>query len=599
MKSNLKILLFLLILTQSTILGAAESITHDGLRFSMVPDIDNRSFFGYCYIRVIVANSSPRARQIRFFMRADYARDLQQVSRSFTIQPQETREESLLFPKSDFSTPGLQVEVDGYSLEQTLWQYYRSYRDYYGKTQALVDSKISKNEFDLTFGATGAYGAKGLELNHFDGSLAQLFHNWLGFSQFNILVFRSETIDKMPAPVKQAIFDYIRAGGVLMVIGQTLMPADFTRVSDDDAATFFDGGFGRVLLLKNDILKLPEQTEERPEAPDNSIESLAPGKHSAHRPSVIGGTITPEIEICSLFSDTSIKMRSPFPFEASELETLSARWLMVVIYLFALLIGPVNVFVLYRMGRRILVFLTVPVASLICCGFIYSYYLVFESSTLLVKRQTLTLLDERESRAVSLCNYGIFSARSRPEGLHFSMQTEVYHMSRDDYRSNDAGKYIVLDEDQHLADGWIKPKIPRYLHLRSVETRRERVTLSMRDGRLQLMNGLGADIDKLFIKTRAGKIYSLKNLAAGNTAELKPEPSMQSTEIISSPATIFNEHWFGKISDLTALPEEYLRPGTYVASLKQSPFLRQAIESEAVVSEEAAIIGILREEPGS
>ena len=532
-------------------------------------------------------------------MRADYSRDLEQVSRSFTVQPQETRLESLTFPKSDFSTPGLQVEVDGYSLEKILWQYYRSYRDYYGKNQALVDAKISKNEFNLTFGASGVYSKQGLELNQFDGSLAQLFDTWLGYSQFNILVFRSDTIEKMPAPVKMAIFDYIRAGGVLMSIGQTAMPADFTRVSDDEVATFYEGGFGRVLLLKNDILKLPEQPEARPVVPEDSLESLAPGDHSAHRPAVVGGRATPEIEVCSLFSDTSIKMRSPIPFKDSELETLSARWLMLVIYLFALLIGPVNVFVLYRMGRRILVFLTVPVASLICCGFIYSYYLVFESSTLLVKRQTLTLLDERDSRAITLGNYAVFSARSRPEGLHFSMQTEVYHLARDDYRSTDAGKFINLDEDQHFADGWIKPKIPRYLHLRSIETRRERVTLSTRDGRLHLMNGLGADIDKLFLMTRSGQIYSLRNLAAGNTAELIAEPSLHPAATISSPATIFKEHWFGKMSDLTVFPENYLRPGTYIVSLKQSPFFHQAIESEAVVSDQATIIGILREEPGS
>ncbi len=575
---------------------SAQTVSYDGLRFLSLPDLENRQFFGYNFVRVMVTNKSDRVRQIRLYMRTDYSRDLEEVTRSFSIQPGEAKTETLLFPAAEFSSSGVNIEVDGARLQDMLSKYLRTYRNYYAKRQVLVDAKISRTDFDASFGGSGRFSHINLELNQFDGSVSQLYRNWLGYSQFNLLIFYSASITEMPEPVRMAIFDYVRAGGVLLVIGKVELPRDFFMTGDDALWSSFEGCFGRVVVMKGNLLEPPPA----PEIQETALNVLAPGINSAHNVNSFKTGQTPDIKVFDLFANNSIKNDSPLQFKDAEIETVSARWLMLVIYLFAFIIGPVNVFVLHKMGRRILVFLTVPVFSLACCAFIYAYYLVFESSTLLIKKQTLTLLDERENRAVVLGNYSVYSARSRPEGLRFDMQTEVYQMSRDDYRSTDAGKYLTLDEDQHLKDGWIKPKVPRYLHLRSIQTRRERVTLSLNNGRLQLMNGLGADIVKLHLKTSAGKIYTLENLGAGSTAELRDIGPVSSRRVTVSPAEIFSEHWFRQTSDIgKSFQMDYLRPGTYVASLRNSPFIRQSLEDEANVTDEACIIGILKEEPGS
>lgn len=590
-----RILVIFFLVTLSSVL-TAQTVSYDGLKFLSLPDLENRQFFGYNFVRVMVTNSSDRVRQVRLFMRSDYSRDLEEVSRMFSIQPKETKIETLMFPSADFSSPGVNIEVDGARLQDMLAKYFRAYRNYYAKSQVLVDAKISRTDFDASFGGSGHYSNKNLELNQFDGSLSQLYRNWLGYSQFNLLIFYTATLTEMPDQVRMAIYDYIRAGGVLLVIGKVGLPGDFVLTGDDVLWSSYEGGFGRVVVMKGNLFEAQPAAEIQ-EAVNNN---LAPAKNSSHHPYLFKTGQAPDIKVFDLFSNNSIKHDSSLQFKDAEIETVSARWLMLLIYLFAFIIGPVNVFILHKIGRRILVFLTVPVASLVCCIFIYAYYLAFESSTLLIKKQTLTLLDERDNRAVVLGNYSVYSARSRPEGLRFDMQTEVYPLNRDDYRSSDAGKYVALDEDQHLKEGWIKPKVPRYLHLRSIQTRRERLTLSLNNGRLQLMNGLGTEIIKLHLKTSSGKIYTLENLGAGSTAELREVSPVSSVKTPTSPADIFSEHWFRLTEDIGKNYQmDYLKPGTYVASLRESPFIRQSLESEAKVTDEACIIGILKEEPGS
>lgn len=578
-------------------LSAVESVSYDGLRFTLLPDLSNRNFFGYNFIRVLVNNKSERQRQINFSMRADYSRDLELVGRSFAIQGGETREEALVFPMADFSSPGLEIEVDGYRLTENLLQYFRIYRNYYGKVQALVDSKIARNSFDSVFGPSGPYGRLNLEMNQFDGSVSQLYRNWLGYSQYSLLIYHAATIEEMSDPVRAAVFDYIRAGGSLLIIGKVRLPADFVRISESGEMATSAGGFGRVAMVSGAFFPTEakntdqgetenQSSDQQPESIDDSLSSLGPPPAPAL-----------DIRTSNLFSNTTLKHVSPLVFKDEEISTLSARWLMLVIYLFAFIIGPVNVYVLYRMGRRIMVFLTVPIASIACCGFIYFYYLVFESSTLLIKRQTMTLLDERENRAITLGNYSVFSARSRPEGLHFDMQTEVYNFNRDDYRSTDGGKHLVLDEDQHLAAGWIKPRVPRYLHLRSIQTRRERLTLSYHDGRLQVMNGLGGDIVKISLMTSAGRIYTGADLAAGQTASLDQAGSNAQPQTGPVAADMIDNLWYRRMGDIEDYFDDLLRPGTYIATVRNSPFLRQQLEAEAQVEEKTVIIGILREEP--
>lgn len=565
-------ILFVVLVIMLSASGAqAQTIDYDGVRITAMPDLAPKSFFGYAFCRVIITNSSNRERDVRLTMRAQHSRALEEVSRGFRIAGGEVREEALMIPIMDFYSAGMRVELDGMQLrEQSLHRDFRCYRGYYNRKQILVDSRVSRTDFEAAFSGSGAGNSLNVEMNQFEGSLSQLYQNWLGYSQFHMLVFYAGSINEMPEMVRQAVFDYVRAGGSLLTIGSVELPQDFTALAQSGQDKSFDlrvyeGGFGRVI-----------------ESGPNLIREMAD----------TSGRVFPNY-LSDIFSDYEFRGDSPLKFAADETETLSTRWLMVIVYIFAFLIGPVNVFVLHRLGRKILVFLTVPAASAVCCLFIYGYYLAFESSTLRVKRHSLTLLDERYNRAITLANYSLFSSSSRPEGLRFDTQTEVYAYGSDYGRNVDSGRFILLDEDQNLATGWIKPKVPRSLHLRALQTRRERIELSWQDNYLQLLNGLGSDIDKITLVTADGTVYTGSNISAGNKAVLIATGRTVGFHR-RSLADLFHGPWFKVMPDLIKSPERFLTPGSYIAQIKTSPFLVQAIDSSAEKTEQSIVLGMLK-----
>lgn len=548
----------------------AQTIDHDGLRITAMPDLAPKNYFGYAICRVLMTNSSNREREVRLFMRAQYSRDLEEISRRFKLTAGEVREESLLIPIAEFYASSMRIEIDGMLLkEQSLHRDFRSYRNYYNRKQALVDSRISRTEFDAAFAGTGAGNSLNLEMNQFEGSLAQLYQTWLGYSQFNVLIFYANSISEMPEAVRRAVFDYVRAGGTLLTIGAVKLPEDFvarnqSKVDQSLDLQLYEAGFGSVVVAGDDLLKLMSDGSGR-NMPDY---------------------------LSNLFANYEFRGDSLLRFAYDETDTLSTRWLMVIVYIFAFLIGPVNVFVLHRLGRKILVFLTVPVASVLCCLFIYGYYLVFESATFRVKKQAITLLDERFNRAVTLANYALFSSSSRPDGLRFDNETEVFTYGGSDGRTVDGGKFISLDEGQHYSTGWIKPKVPRYMHLRSLQTRRERISLTNQDGNLQILNGLGADIEYIVLMTQDKRRFYGRNIIAGKQSTLE---AFNNTSLPSYRSLVeFFPSWFKELRNVQNAPEQYLQPGGYVAKIKSSPFIAQEIDKQADKSEDAYVIGILK-----
>ena len=62
--------------------------------------------------------------------------------------------------------------------------------------------------------------------------------------------------------------------------------------------------------------------------------------------------------------------------------------------------------------------------------------------------------------------------------------------------------------------------MPAYFHLRKSETRRERIQVINENGKLQIVNGLGAPIKSLWFADADMKVYQADNVAAGEKAGL-------------------------------------------------------------------------------
>lgn len=569
-----KIVLTLSILFCAAAAINAKTVTYDnmGVKITAVPVFSGKIINGYSFYSIIATNNSGEEREIRLTMRTTYSSELEQISRKFKLSNGETRVESLFFPMMSFSSDGMKVEVDGVPIRDKVFPYVSIYPDYYRKKQALVDNRLARSEFESVFGSSRS-GPYDLEMCQFEGGVDQLDSRWLFYSRFDALVFYADSLAKMSNEIRAGIFDYIRAGGRMLVLGDFQPPEDFKpgRLNNIAGVSSFKGftsGFGKLICVAADTLTTVATASGNP-FPDLVDEPLG-----------------------------RVSGRSTFPlrFHDTELANVSVQWLMIVIYAFAFLIGPVNVYVLHKIGRKIWVFWTVPLASAVCCFFIFTYYWIFESSQLLVKKQALTFLDERSNRAITLANMAVFSSSSRSEGFKFSFDTEVRPTFERSYRSNDGGKIINLDDDQRFAEGWIRPKVPRYLHMRSVQRRRERLTVEGSGSDLQVLNGLGADIKVVYVMMPDGKAYECNNLKSGSRGPLNlamrfhgSKKHVGSKEMVE----VFSREWYDEYRGLYQNPERVLQPGMYIAQLDGTPFMEKQTFENAGSQEDSVVVGIM------
>jgi hypothetical protein len=282
--------------------------------------------------------------------------------------------------------------------------------------------------------------------------------------------------------------------------------------------------------------------------------------------------------------------------------SIPVRGLFVLMILFVLVIGPVNLYVLGRKKRKIWLLWTVPAISFVTCIFVFGYMIVVEGWSGHARTEGVTILDEVSHRATTIGWAGYYSPLTPGDGLHFDSITELTPQLFEEHeyyrRQSSSTRTLDWTNDQHLASGWVSARIPAHFALRKSETRRERVTVRRgKGGSLTMVNALGADIERFWLADKAGKIYTAANIPAGGEALLAhQEDSARAGGSVETLRTLLGTEWVEHYKRVTDRPAEYLRPGCYLAALESSPFIEDALKGSHRQGR-AAIYGIMRE-PG-
>ncbi|MBP5468660.1 MAG: hypothetical protein J6Z11_05395, partial [Candidatus Riflebacteria bacterium] len=284
----------------------------------------------------------------------------------------------------------------------------------------------------------------------------------------------------------------------------------------------------------------------------------------------------------------------------------SPLFLAVLVLIFALLLGPINLFVLHKYNMKLLVFLTVPVISMICCSILFLYFLLFEYGRLDYFRQSFTILDENSNTSYTLGGGILVAGRNLNNELVFPLSSVVYpsSMSWRDKALNISNKYIKLDKAQNFTYNWIKAKSPFSFTVTSIKQDRSRLEIKKSGNELELLNGLGANIGLVYILSDDGKtLYLAKNIRAGanGKAELyKNLDYKRKTTDISYPQ-LFSKYNDEKQVDgvLSDYALRTLKNGEYIAWLTKDPFLKQGLEYKANVHELGCFVHGISEFGGS
>jgi hypothetical protein len=554
---------------------------------------------GYVEYRVRVKNLSTKDHTVilRYPATPSYDRTAgAAVSRTVLVTGGQESSVSLFEPPSGSGETLMEVRVDGEEEPRKIpvenlrrWRYGSSYGEELlpavllsrGVPQDFRErgsgSKEAVEEIPPTSGTGGRTSSPDrVTFLRSDVSVSRWSPNWLGYSCYDAILLTQREAEEMPGPAQTAIRRYVECGGVLWVHGRSV-PAAFSRGGIADGQGGFHVGFGRVQASSTDREPSWEETYRR--LVHNPLEVYRPSQ----RPSQLYDLLVGET-------------------------TVPVRGLFLLVLLFAVTIGPVNIWLLSRYRRRIWLWWNVPAISLLTCMAVFCYSMFSEGWRARGKTATLTVLDERDHRATTIGYVSYYCPLTPSGGLHFGTDTEVTLLSREDpyrygrYPRPDVGlSFVDWTSDQHLTSGWVSSRVPAYFQIRKNEDRRERLTVEKTaEGSLKVVNALGADIRRLRVADAAGQAFEGQDIPAGAERTLTRVPRGESAVMNRDAlrAAFNGSEWLGQFEhyrDARRLGS-LLAPGGYVAILDKSPFVESPLPGASCQDTVAIVFGISKAE---
>lgn len=193
---------------------------------------------------------------------------------------------------------------------------------------------------------------------------------------------------------------------------------------------------------------------------------------------------------------------------------------LVLISLFAIGIGPINFFLLWRKQRLARLIVTIPVLAISTCLLLFLYVVVAQGFGTKGRLRSVTWIDSSTNSATSFSRLSLFSGLTLARGMHFSNRTAVYPLLP--YGESFNNGTVDWTNGQHLSDGWFNSRTRTQFV--TVETRDNRHRLEVRptENGLEVTNGFDVDFRFLVITDARGRAYFGKDLGAGSARQLRP-----------------------------------------------------------------------------
>jgi hypothetical protein len=534
---------------------------------------------GYVEYRVRLKNFSDKERTVHLTFPAETRNDRTSgtvSTRTVAVTAGQESFVSLFEPPTSTGESTMQVNVDGVKdgrvipvgSMRTSPQYGYGYGNPTNNVPAVLLSRGVPQDFREQGvtpqpSASGSYSGNAappdaLVMLRSDVAVAQWSPNWLGYSCYDAILVTAQEAVQMPEQVQAAIRRYVECGGMLLVHG-TSLPAVFTQGGASDGQGGYYVGLGRVAATSTRGEPTWKDTYRR-------LVSRPPETyHPVQRPGQLREL---------LVGETAVPVRGLF----------------FLLLVFAVGIGPVNIWLLSRYRRRIWLWWNVPAISVATCLAVFGYSMFSEGWSSRGRTATLTVLDERCHRATTIGYISYYCPLTPSRGLHFGADTEVTTLPRNDPRYNynpyrrggeELGpSFVDWSADQHLTSGWISARVPAYFQIRKNEDRRERLSVeTTADGHVKVVNALGADIRLLRVADATGHMFEGRNIPAGaeytltsvhGSAMLKPD-TLRSTFAITE--------WLGQLDSWQKSDrlDQLVAPGGYAAVLVRSPFIESPL----------------------
>jgi hypothetical protein len=278
----------------------------------------------------------------------------------------------------------------------------------------------------------------------------------------------------------------------------------------------------------------------------------------------------------------------------SESRGVPIRAITVLILVFAVLIGPVNVYVLSWKNRRIWLLWTVPAISLLASGLVLGTNFTQEGFVRYTSVSSVTILDQRREEALTFGIVGFYSTLTPRGGCLFDNGTEstiIANRSRQTY-----SLVSYPGGEQNLTSGWIQPRVPAYFGVRKAATEIRGLEFNWAEETPTVVNQLGVDLEKLIVCSPDGKFYEAEKIIAGQKTGLA-ESTITSTNTTYQnhlPTVVARfDNWPNMAEAILRDPTQILHRGTYLVSLgeEKNPFLEPGIPDAKPFRNKSVIVG--------
>src|SRR5215510_464343 len=427
-------------------------------------------------------------------------------------------------------TPGAVVSIDGsrqdeqtgVDISRTNAWVSRRVNRFFLLVSPDVDKSGLMNDASVVGGFTGASGENEVAYLAYKSPAPEWSANWVGYSSFDGVMITAEELSGAPDAVRSALWRFAECGGSLVIIGGREIPAQWRarRVNEVEVTLEADPPKKYSVALSSKTQSYNVGFGWLTVIDAAGVKSVLPTQWGAIKNSWNGSRPAEKN-----YSDV-VDINKDFP--VVERIGILVRGLFVLMLMFVVVIGPINLIWLARRRKKIWMLWTVPAIALVTCLAVTGFALLSEGVSATSRAEAFTILDERSHRASTIGWIAFYAPITPSEGLHFSYDTELTPVTPQTWGyfgrgGGGGGRTIDLSNDQHLDSGWVTARAPAYFKFRKGETRRERLTIRQEgDGAISVVNGLGADVRELWLADRNGKIYSASGIRAGAEAKLSP-----------------------------------------------------------------------------
>ena len=442
---------------------------------------------------------------------------------------------------------------------------------------------VDAGQFELavSLSATAYHGHISVGQDHQQIPPGMVPRSWVEYSGVDLVAIPLATLAAIGAEPRSALIAWVRCGGTLLVydVGEAAQPAELPRLlelppeppvasewhpadpAEREAAT---SQLSSLPLHQGSVLGLAPEEALRMLArnPERLAERFAEAVGNAGAMTGAGGVSTwPRDAQAFAYRDLMFGRvytfpENPFPgsawdwqwllqsvgaprllwmtrhgssprtsshefldFTIPDLQSIPVYAFLILISLFALVIGPVNYIWLWKRKQTWLLVLTIPLLAFATSATLFAYSTLAHGFSIKSRARSLTLLDQKSNTAVTTSRVALFAGLSPSGGLTFSPETAVYPVwpAGQGFRNG----LVDWSQTQMLQSGWLHSRTRT--HFLTISHRDERGRIEVgppaADG-LDISNGLEWEIESLILAAEDGMLYYGTRIPAGATARL-------------------------------------------------------------------------------